>query len=113
VTRWRALLFSIALGCAVVGGDAGCAAPTLPIPPPSVGALSSPDVDGYVTVDGIADPEAYVFLLNEETSSGVIGHAMPVSGAFSLRVQASSGDTLTLWQMLGSETGQLVSRVVP
>jgi hypothetical protein len=112
VTRWRALLFSIALGCAVLGSSGGCLAPTLPIPPPSVGSLTGPDASGFVTVSGEANPDAFVFLLNEETSSGVIGHAMP-SGHYDLRVMASSGDSLTLWQMVGSETGQLVTRVVP
>jgi hypothetical protein len=112
VTRWRALLLSIAFGCAVLGSSGGCLAPTLPIPPPSVSSLEGPDADGFVTISGTAGADAYVFVLNESTDSGVIGRATP-TGSYSIRVQASSGDELTLWQMQGSETGQLVMRTVP
>ncbi len=111
MTRWRALLFSIALGFAVLGGDPGCAAPTLPIPPPTA-LVSPPAADGFVTVSGQANPDAYVFVLNENTDAGVIGHAMP-SGNYSVRLEAVTGDSLTIWQMLGNQSGELTSQTVP
>ena len=111
VTRWHALFLAVALGCAALVGELGCAAPTLPIPPPTA-LVSPPAADGYVTVSGSANPDAYVFALNENTSAGVIGHAMP-SGLYSLRVLAATGDSITVWQMLGNQSGQLVNVVVP
>ena len=111
MTRWRALLLSIAFGCVVLGGDPGCAAPTLPIPPPTA-LVEAPAPDGYVTVSGSANPDAYIFVLNENTDAGVIGRAMP-SGLYSVRVQAMSGDQLSIRQMVGNQSGQLTTPVVP
>lgn len=76
-----------------------CAAPTLPIPPPTA-LVSGPDASGYVTVTGSADPHAYVFVLNDTTSMGVIAFVMP-DGTYSIRIAASTGDSIWVWQELG------------
>ena len=104
-------LLASAFGAASLLGP-GCAAPTLPLPPPSIAALEAPDAEGFVTVRGSARAGAYMFVLNEDTEEGVIGTAED-TGAFALRIAASTGETLTVWQMVGSQSGQLVSRVVP
>jgi hypothetical protein len=90
--------------------ETGCAAPTLPIPPPTA-LVSAPDASGMVTVSGHADPAAYVFVLNEATEAGVIVHA-DASGMFSARIPASLGDMITAWQMIGNEASQQVHLTV-
>lgn len=88
-----------------------CAAPTLPLPPPT--ALSSaPDAMGNVTVTGRVNPGAYVFALNEDRGDGVIVSA-DGAGLYSATLQATSGHTITCWQMVGTSTGQLTTVVVP
>ncbi len=107
MTRWRAIILGSLLGVAVTAGAAlgtGCAAPSLPIPPPTALA-SSPDETGHVTVTGHADPTAFVFVLNEMTQVGVIVHADP-DGTFTARISATVGDDLTVWQMIGNEASQ-------
>lgn len=111
MTNWRAALMGLALGVAVLAGvvtSTGCAAPTLPIPPPT--ALSStPDATGMVTVTGTADPTAFVFVLNNMTDTGVIAHANP-DRTFSIRVTAASMDHLSVWQEIsgrGSEPNMI------
>lgn len=113
MTRWRAVLFGMALWVAVTGtcvlGE-GCAAPTLPIPPPTA-LVSSPDASGFVTVSGMASADAYIFVLDEERQAGIIGHADP-TGNYSLRIQAAIGETITVWQMIGSQAGEQAHVVV-
>jgi hypothetical protein len=101
------------LGAFVLLGLAGpgCAAPTLPLPPPTA-LVSTPDAEGIVTVTGLARPVAIVMVLNEDRRAGVIGEAEP-DGSYSLRIAASIGETLTVWQMVGTTSSQLVSRSVP
>lgn len=109
MTKWRAFLAGLVLAVAVAA--AGCAAPTLPIPPPTA-LVSAPDASGRVTVTGRADPAAYVFLLNNDTDQGVIGHAA-TDGSFSLRVMAASGNELWVWQELNSQPSQQNIQTVP
>jgi len=82
----------------------GCAAPTLPIPPPTA-LVSSPDAMGYVTVSGSADSTAYVFVLDENTEVGVIVHANAM-GAYNARLPASVGDGITVWQEIANRPGE-------
>lgn len=105
----RALLVAIAASAALFAG--GCYAPTLPLPPPTA-LVSPPDADGYVTVSGSAVADAFVFVLNEERSEGVIGRADEV-GRYAIRIQAATGDGLTVWYREGSADSSLVSRIVP
>ena len=91
--------------------SAGCFGPTLPLPPPT--AISTPpDADGIVTVTGQVLGNAYVLVLNLDTDSGVIGRG-DEAGAFTVRLAATSGDTLEVTQMVGSSHGQVRAVVVP
>lgn len=89
-----------------------CATPTLPLPPPL--ALSSPPdpMTGLVTVTGSALPDTYIFVLNQQTESGVIGMA-DMDGNFSIQIEAEIGDYLTVWQRMGSEDGPTIEIEVP
>jgi hypothetical protein len=90
---------------------ASCATPTLPLPPPL--ALSTPpDSNGIVTVTGSVLPDAFVFVVNNQTEEGVIGRA-DSEGNFSLRLRAQAGDYLTVWQRDGSDEGPSIDVAVP
>lgn len=114
VTHWRAAAFGAVLGLSVLGASVsttGCAAPTLPLPPPSALVVSAPDASGMVTVTGHADPAAFVFVLNEATEYGVIVHA-DAAGLFSAQIPASVGDMLSVWQAIGNRYGEQLHPVV-
>jgi hypothetical protein len=102
-----ALVFSAALATLLPA----CAAPTLPLPPPTA-LVSSPDPEGIVTVTGIARADAYVFALNNRTDSGVIGRADP-SGRYSLRLAAQRGDVLSIWYISGASNSGVNDVEVP
>lgn len=95
-------LAALGLGAVVAPS---CAAPTLPLPPPTA-LVSGPDPAGYVTVSGSARPNAYVFALNNRTEEGVIGVA-DSAGNYSLRLLAQRGDSLSVWYMVGSQTSAI------
>lgn len=86
-----------------------CAAPTLPTPPPSA-SVALVGTDAVVT--GQADAGALVSCLNEDTARGVIETA-DTQGAFVLRLPATAGDHLSVWQDSGNGPGQLLELVVP
>lgn len=88
-----------------------CAAPTLPLPPPSA-LVSAPDEAGIATVAGMGRPSAVLMVFNENSELGVIVVADD-TGNYVARIQAGGGDTLTIWQMVGSQTSPLLSREVP
>lgn len=96
-------VFSLAL-------TSSCNAPTLPLPPPTA-LVSSLSVDGTVTVSGDALENAYVSCLNTRLDSGVIVRAND-SGHYELTIAAQGGDTLSVWQHIGTDTGPIVSRIV-
>jgi hypothetical protein len=78
-------------------------------PPPSASvALIGSDA----VVTGQAEGGALVSCLNEDTARGVIETA-DGTGAFSLRLPATAGDHLSVWQDSGSGPGQLLELVVP
>jgi hypothetical protein len=89
-----------------------CATPTLPLPPPLALSTAPDPMTGLVTVNGSALPDAYVFILNQQTESGVIGTA-DMDGNFSIEIEAEIGDYLTVWQRLGSEDGPTIEIEVP
>lgn len=105
-----ALLLLAALGLVPVLGGA-CAAPTLPLPPPTA-LVTTPDDQGWVAVSGMARANALVMVYNEDRDEGVIVMS-DAEGSYSARIQASIGETLTIWQLVGSDSSQLLSRVVP
>lgn len=112
--RWRARaregVWALTL-TAVMACSSG-ASPTLPIPPPSA-LTSAPDESGIVTVRGDGAVEgALVSAFNERTGDGVIGTAND-TGRFELRLAAESGDSVLVWQRVGTQSGQVLSLVVP
>lgn len=90
-----------------------CAAPTLPLPPPSALVEGPPDADSMVRISGSARESVFVFCLNERTEQGVITRS-DESGAYTLQIRAEVDDTLTLWQAEdGSSGGMPIQVVVP
>jgi hypothetical protein len=92
----KALL--VALGLSL----AGCASPTLPLPPPEPPVVGSFNEDGTVTLQGSAQPEAIVYAFNQTLEVGVIGKASAM-GTYVLRIQAAEGHEVAVWQEVGSE----------
>lgn len=108
-TGWAIATLLLMIG----GGHApGCAAPGLPLPPPEVEPLSAPDATGMVTVEGQATEDAMVFTYNEDLENGVITSA-DGTGAFLARVEGQSGDTITVWQRVGTDDSEPTSQTVP
>jgi hypothetical protein len=98
----------VALGAACSSG----ASPTLPIPPPSA-LTSAPDEAGVVTITGNGAIEgALVSAYNERTERGVIETADD-TGSFVLRLEAQTGDSILVWQRVGTQSGQVLSLGVP
>lgn len=90
------------LGLAVLGG---CAAPTLPLPPPAALLVSRPDpVTGLVTISGEALPDAFVSAVNVRLESGVIERADD-AGRFSVEIAAQAGDSILVWQQVDNDRG--------
>jgi hypothetical protein len=83
---------------------AACAAPSVPLPPPTALVEGPPDAMGFVTVNGQARPNAFVSCLNENSDEGVIVRA-DMTGIYSLRLEAATGDMLSLWQFEGTPNG--------
>lgn len=88
----------------------GCAAPTLPLPPPTALA-ERPDASGLSRVSGDAIPGAFVGCLNLRTEEGVIVRA-PDSGQYELFIPAVIGDDLDVWQFDSSAPGGEVRHVM-
>lgn len=109
--RLKASLLAALATIALAYGP-GCAAPVLPIPPPTA-LIEAPDMDGFVTITGEARPGALVYCFHEETGTGVIVTADATSGAYSLRIAAATGDALTVWQSVGGGGGMLRDLIVP
>ena len=104
MTTPRIVWLTLALAVSALVYGPGCASPTLPLPPPTA-LVEAPDMTGFVTVSGEARPGAFVGCLNENTEVGVLVRADPMSGEYTLRIQAMSGDGLALWQFEGTEPG--------
>ncbi|MEM9070048.1 MAG: hypothetical protein AAGE52_16190 [Myxococcota bacterium] len=102
----RLLPFVFLLACTTAS------APTLPIPPPT--ALSSaPDGDGFVEISGEGAIEgAMVLAYNETLETGVIGIADDL-GRYSLRLRADIGNSVLVWQRVGTDSSMLINIVVP
>jgi hypothetical protein len=114
-------LAKISLSCAALlllaaaGLSSGCTSRTVPLPPPSVQALSAPDEDGIVTVSGLCHERAAVAVINDATLTGVIvtseENGCDSSCPFEARLAAESGDSLRVWQFF--ETKRSLDVVVP
>jgi len=96
---------------------ASCASRTLPLPPPTVEALSVPDPDtGLVRVRGLAQEGASVGVINDVTLVGTIVTSDEMgcnrSCPFEAFVLADRGDPLRIWQFFETE-GSLELTVPP
>jgi len=85
--------------------------PTLPLPPP-VASVGAPNLQGLVRVEGQANEEAYVIVLNENTDLGEISRAN-LEGRFSIEIAASAGDLLVIWQESDGVSGEHTEQTVP
>lgn len=85
--------------------------PTLPLPPPTA-SVSSPDEQGFALVEGEAQADAYVSVLNETSREGLIVLAGE-DGVYSAKIKAESDDRLIIWQTIDGETGEQKRVVVP
>lgn len=111
--RWLRVLSAIALLLVALLGPS-CAAPVLPIPPPTALVEGPPQPDGTVLVTGDARPGAFVSCLNERTEEGVVVRSDVETGAYSLRIAAEVGDDLTIWQFESTGGGgEAIYRTVP
>ncbi len=57
-------------------------------------------------------PEAYVYCLNLDTDRGIIERA-DMDGVFTIRIEASAGDYLSLFQEAGTDRGPPLEVRVP
>lgn len=105
------LVLAVVLVLGAVLGP-GCAAPTLPLPPPTALVEAPPGPDGTVLVQGNARPGVFVACLNERTEEGAIVRADVTTGDYAIRIAAEVDDTLTLWQFEASSPGGQQTRVV-
>ncbi len=105
--RWIGILL---VGLTAIGPS--CAAPVLPLPPPTALVEAPPDATGIVTVTGNARPGAFVGCLNQRTEDGVIVHADLMTGDYTLRIAAEVDDSLTLWQFEATSPGGEQTEVV-
>jgi hypothetical protein len=106
-TGWIALL---ALGAAA--GAPACTSRTLPLPPPNVDSVASPNAQGLVLVRGSAQEGASVGVVNDRTMAGVIVTSADVdcssTCAFEARVEAEPGDSLRVWQFFETSSSREV-----
>lgn len=81
-----------------------CAAPVLPLPPPTA-LVSSPDMDGFVTVTGEVSTEgAFVGCLNEDTEVGILVRS-DSAGMYACRLRADIGHLIRIWQFVDTGPG--------
>ena len=105
------------VGLALLVGVAatGCLSPTLPLPPPYQPSVSKVDGEGYVTVQGgagAADPGAVVYGYDQQNGHGAID-TVGGSGQYLLRMQATAGDKIIVWQEQGSDRSPAITVTVP
>ncbi|HEX5657597.1 MAG TPA: hypothetical protein VFX59_10405 [Polyangiales bacterium] len=98
------------IGLVLALGSCGTV-PTLPLPPP-VASVGTPSLQGLVTVEGQANDEAWVTVLNTTTEEGKIGRADKV-GYFSISIEAQAGDKLDVFQEIEGVAGEHVELLVP
>lgn len=105
----RRLLLALVVLAAAMGPS--CAAPVLPLPPPTMLIEEPPDADGFATVVGMARASAFVSCLNETADPifGVIVRAN-AAGAYVCRIQAQSCDVIATWQFESTGDGGQQSR---
>ncbi|HKU38797.1 MAG TPA: hypothetical protein VJR89_11640 [Polyangiales bacterium] len=109
----RTAFIASVLACGLSAGS--CTSRTLPLPPPEVTRVTSPDADGIVTVTGYALEGASVGVLNERTMEGVLtaseSEACDSTCPWTARLHGEVGDPLRVWQFVETESARDV--VVP
>jgi hypothetical protein len=112
--RTAAKGIAIAAGIGLLG-VASCTSRTLPLPPPEVKSVTTPDSDGLVTVSGYALEGASVGVVNDRTQEGVITSSPDEdcdnTCPWEARIHAVVGDPLRVWQFF--ETDGAKDVVVP
>jgi hypothetical protein len=89
----------------------GCTSPTLPLPPPSLSALTL--ADGQVTVEGSAEVGSLVFVLNRDEGQGSITTAEAPDGSFATTVPGQEGEIIVVWSEVDDEQSPTIERAVP
>ncbi len=112
MNRWRGLVRAVgAVALAGAGFVGGCLAPTLPLPPPDAPTFVQPSAaePSEWTVLGACAPGAIVFLLNEVTHEGVLLEDVDADGSYSVIIEGTQCDAVSVWQQLGGETSSTTS----
>jgi hypothetical protein len=99
-----------AIGLVTALGSCGTT-PTLPLPPP-VASVGAPSLQGLVTVEGSANEEAWVTVLNTSTEEGKLGRANKL-GRFAITIEAEAGDKLDVFQEVDGVSGEHAELIVP
>jgi hypothetical protein len=77
------------------------------MPPPAEPAMIGPDEAGAVRLQGLVEPDAWVFAVNRETDLGYF-QSTGADGRYDLEVRANVGDTFLLWYELREERSEAV-----
>jgi hypothetical protein len=85
--------------------------PTLPLPPP-VATIGAPSLQGLVKVEGQANDDAFVTVLNQTTDQGRIAKAAS-DGKFAIEIEAQAGDHLDVWQEADGIESEHSDHIVP
>lgn len=106
---------ALVLGAALTLASPACTSRTLPLPPPEVTQVGTPDMNGMVTVMGRAREGASVGVINDATATGIVvtSHQEQCGSAceFEATLEAASGDQLRVWQFY--ETEGTIEAMVP
>lgn len=87
----RHYLLLVALLLGAIGP--GCAAPVLPLPPPTALQEGPPDMDGIVTIMGdTLEPHMWVSCVNSRTEEGILVRSDRATSVYVIRIAASGGD---------------------
>ena len=89
-----------------------CLSPTLPLPPPDRPAVSAPDSDGFVRLQGVAAPQAEVIAWNHNNDL-IAGQVTGDDSRYDFQIKAEVSDVIELWYVQGSEESQSIRVVVP
>lgn len=89
---------------------AACTSRTLPLPPPTVDPVPSPNAQGLVMISGTAQEGASVGVLNDSTMKGVIvttaSDGCDPACPFEAEIEAAPGDSLRVWQFFETTQGR-------
>jgi hypothetical protein len=107
VRAWRRLLLLGAGLCL-----ASCLSPTLPLPPPDRPAVSTPDENGLVRLQGVAAPRAEVIAWNHNNNL-IAGQVTGDDSRYDFTIPGKAKDFIELWYVLGTDESQTVRVTVP